>query len=220
MPKPGVVIKALAFGAQLAVILSGYVSNLSAAAKISVTPEHEDWIYALGEPIRFRVSVTDNGKALKDVAVTYTLGLEKIATSAKNSTIPEEGFVFDAGALASPGFLRCIVNARIAGKPCRGIATAAVEPEKIAPTQTEPGDFESFWENTKSELAKIPLEAERTLLPEYCTEIVNVYQVRIRTLATGPMAHRQEAHVYGILCEPKAPGKYPAVLRVPGAGVH
>ena len=64
----------------------------------------------------------------------------------------------------------------------------------------------------------MPLEPRLTLLPEACTDKVNVYHVSFRTV--GPEWTAGPARIYGILCEPKAPGKYPALLRVPGAGVR
>ncbi|MDR0351827.1 MAG: acetylxylan esterase [Opitutaceae bacterium] len=187
--------------------------------KVSVAPDRDDWLYKTGEPVRFIISVTDDGAPVKNAGINYTIGPEKMPAPAKKAVVPEGGLVVDGGSLAGPGFLRCVVNARVAGKTYKGIATAGVSPENIKPTQTEPEDFELYWKNNKAELAAIPMEAERTLLPEYCTGAVNVYHVRIRTLATGLMAHRYKARVYGIVCEPKAPGNYPAVLRVPGAGI-
>jgi cephalosporin-C deacetylase-like acetyl esterase len=47
---------------------------------------------------------------------------------------------------------------------------------------------------------------------------VNVYHVSFRTV--GPGWGTVPARIFGILCEPKAPGRYPAILRVPGAGVR
>ena len=40
-----------------------------------------------------------------------------------------------------------------------------------------------------------------------------MYEVNIQNYRIG-------SRLYGILCIPKAPGKYPAVLRVPGAGIR
>jgi cephalosporin-C deacetylase-like acetyl esterase len=194
--------------------------SLRAEIEIDVVPDHADWLYGLGESVVFLISVTDDGEPLEKVEITYSTGPEKMPADIKKAMVPASGLKISAGTMDAPGFLRCIVNARIAGKNYKGIATAGFSPEMIQPTQTEPDDFELFWESTKSELATIPMEAERTLMPEYCTDAVNVYHVRIRTLATGLMAHLYKAHVYGMLCEPKAPGKYPAVLLVPGAGVH
>jgi cephalosporin-C deacetylase len=99
----------------------------------------------------------------------------------------------------------------------RGVATAGFAPEKIQPTQTEPADFDAFWAEGLAALAAIPLEARETLLPEASTAEVNVYHVSFRTAGGGG---RTPPRVYGILSVPKAPGRYPAVLAVPGAGVR
>jgi cephalosporin-C deacetylase-like acetyl esterase len=110
------------------------------------------------------------------------------------------------------GFLRCRVSVSYDGNSYDGLATAAFSPETIQPTTTLPGDFLQFWDNAKTELAEIPLDARMTLLPERCTNKVNVYHINIQNY--------QHVRLYGILCVPKAPGKYPAILRVPGAGVR
>jgi hypothetical protein len=81
--------------------------------------------------------------------------------------------------LKTPGFLRLIAYAYVNGKQYRGLATAGFEPTKITPAVTRPQDFESFWNNAKAELAQIPLDAKMTLLPDRCTEKVNVYHVNI-----------------------------------------
>jgi cephalosporin-C deacetylase-like acetyl esterase len=57
------------------------------------------------------------------------------------------------------------------------------------------------------------MDARMTLLPERCTENVNVYHVNLQNYRIG-------TRLYGILCVPKKEGKYPALLRVPGAGVR
>jgi cephalosporin-C deacetylase-like acetyl esterase len=114
--------------------------------------------------------------------------------------------------LKTPGFMRLIAYTYVNGKQYRGLATVGFEPLKIAPTVPVPQDFESFWNGAKAELAQIPMDAKMTLLPERCTEKVNVYHVNIQNWG--------RSRLYGILCVPKAPGKYPAILRVPGAGVR
>jgi cephalosporin-C deacetylase-like acetyl esterase len=119
----------------------------------------------------------------------------------------------EAGTMTSAGFLRCIAIAEIHGKEYRNLATAGFNPNDIQPTVANPSDFDAFWTEAKTELAKIPLDAKMTLLPERCTEKVNVYQVNIQNFAVG-------TRLYGILCVPKKEGKYPALLQVPGAGVR
>ena len=115
------------------------------------------------------------------------------------------------------GFLRCIVTVEVDGKMYRGLATAGFSPETIQPTTDDPADFDTFWTQGKNDLAKIPLDAKLTLLPEYSTSAVNVYHVNLQNVGGDG---RGVSRLYGILCEPKAEGKYPAALSVPGAGVR
>jgi cephalosporin-C deacetylase-like acetyl esterase len=119
----------------------------------------------------------------------------------------------NAGTMKTPGFLRCTVTAFVEGKEYRRLATAGFSPLDIKPTVEVPTDFSQFWDNAKAEAAKIPFDTKMTLLPDRCTEKVNVYHVSIQNFQRG-------TRLYGILCVPKKEGKYPALLTVPGAGVR
>ena len=94
-----------------------------------------------------------------------------------------------------------------------GMATAAYAPEQLRPVAELPADFRDYWANTLKQARNTPLEPVMTLLPERCTMTDNVYQVSFRTKEWG-------GRFYGVLSIPKKEGKYPALLRVPGAGVR
>jgi cephalosporin-C deacetylase-like acetyl esterase len=190
----------------------------AATVQVRVAPDHRDWTYQPGETARFKVTVTADNEPIDNVSVSYKAGPEMMPAEAKTAAVPPDGLVIEGGTLTQPGFLRCIVTTEVAGRTYRGVATAAFAPEKIVPTQFEPADFDAFWKAGKDELAKIPREARLTLLPDACTDTVNVYHVSFRTV--GPIWTAVPARIYGILCEPKTPGHYPAVLKVPGAGVR
>jgi len=181
--------------------------------KVVVAPDHTNWEYKLGEPVKFTVSVLQNSNLLKNVIMRYELGPEKMPAIKKDSLEITSGtLTIESAGMKTSGFLRLIAYAYVNGKEYRGLATAGFEPRKITPTVTMPDDFDSFWNNAKNELAQIPLDARMTLLPERCTEKVNVYHVNIQNYGNS--------RLFGILCVPKATGKYPAILRVPGAGVR
>ena len=93
-----------------------------------------------------------------------------------------------------------------------------VGPEKIRPLAVEPADFDKFWQDGKDALAKVPINPQRTPFPDKTTETVNACQVSFQTVKGA--GGRGGSRLYGILTEPKAEGKYPALLRVPGAGVY
>jgi cephalosporin-C deacetylase len=190
------------------------VALRAATVRVIVAPDHRDWTYKPGEPVRFAVSVAADNEPIDGVSVIYTVGPDMFPGEEKTAALPLTGMTIDAGTMTAPGFLRCIVSTRVAGRSYRGLATAAFAPEKIVPTQVEPPDFDAFWQLGRQELAKIPIDARMTLIPDACTSTVDVYQVSLRTVGGS------SSRVYGILCEPRAPGKYPAVLQVPGAGVR
>ena len=116
----------------------------------------------------------------------------------------------DAGTMTGSSFQRIVVTTKVDGKEYRGLATAAFNPIDLKPAVEYPADFISFWDKAKADLAKIPLDARITLLPDRCTEKTNVYHVNMQNLRDGAAAVR----LYGILCIPKKPGKYPALLTV------
>ncbi|GHV67305.1 cephalosporin deacetylase [Bacteroidia bacterium] len=182
--------------------------------KVHLAPEHADWQYKPGEKVKFNVSVAKNDIQLKDVEIRYEVSEDMMPPLKKESLVLKDGkAVIDAGTLKTPGFLRCQVYAKYEGKEYGGTATAGFEPEKVQPTIGLPADFLDFWDKAKADAAKIPLDARVTLLPERCTEKVNVYHVNLQN-------YRYGTRLYGIVCVPKAPKKYPAILKVPGAGIR
>ncbi len=194
-------------------------ANLRVASiQLHIAPDHRDWTYKLGEPVKFRITVTADSTSVDNATVTYTVGPDLFPGEKKTATVPLDGLVVDAGTMNTGGFLRLKASVEIAGKTYTNSATAAFAPETIKPFQVEPADFDAYWAKGKADLAKIPMEARLTLLPDLCTDTVNVYHVNFRTL--GQEWNPTPPRIYGILCEPKAPGKYPAILKVPGAGVR
>ena len=182
--------------------------------KVMVVPDHADWTYAPGEKVKFNITVLQSGNALKNAMVKYEIGPEKMDPVKKDSLLVANGtLTVDGGTMKEAGFLRCIATAIFNNKNYRGLATAAFSPLQIVPTIANPPDFSNFWEQAKSELAKIPIDARMTLMPERCTENVNVYHVNLQN-------YRLNTRLYGILCVPKKEGKYPAILHVPGAGAR
>jgi len=188
-----------------------------ATVQLRVAPDHRDWSYKLGETAKFRIMVTADNTPVDNASVTYSVGPELMPTAQKTAPVPLDGLVVDGGTLKEGGFIRLKASVELAGKTYYGNATAAFAPESIKPYQTDPADFDAFWQKGKDDLAQVPLEAKVTLLPEACTDTVNVYHVGIRTVGRSWSG---AGRVYGILTEPKAPGRYPAILMVPGAGVR
>jgi cephalosporin-C deacetylase len=180
---------------------------------VLVAPDHADWTYQIGEKAKFTVTVLKDGNPLNGIKVDIQVGPEKMDADLKKNFTLTTGKQLVEGEMKTPGFLRCIATTLIDGKLYRGLATVGYNPAAIKPTTDSPVDFVAFWDKAKDDLAKIPLDLKLTLVQEKCTEKVNVYHMSVQNYRLG-------ARLYGMLCVPKKPGKYPAELIVPGAGIR
>jgi cephalosporin-C deacetylase-like acetyl esterase len=184
---------------------------------VAVTPDRPDWTYAPGDAVRFAVDVRRDGHPVAGTSVRYAFGPEMLPpTTDGTATVGAVPLVIAAGTMTSPGFLRLVATAEVDGRSYRGVGTAGFAPESIAPTQIDPADFTAFWDAERARLAALPIDARWTLLPDYGSALADCWQVNLQNVGLTDGASR----LYGILCMPKAAGKYPALLSVPGAGVR
>lgn len=181
--------------------------------RVLVSPDHPDWVYRPDETCTFTVRVLKAQNPLSDVEVDYELGPEMYPVEKKSGLRLKDGHLTLRSSLTQPGFLRCKVKAHVDGRTYEGLATAAYAPDRLQPLAQLPADFGDYWSNLLAEARRTPLDPRMTLLPERCTDTDNVYHVSFRTHAWG-------GRFYGILSIPKQEGRYPALLRVPGAGVR
>ena len=196
------------------VSVTGFSQPSQQMVNIVLAPDHADWTYKVGEKVKFSVQVFEHGNLLHDVPITYEIEPERMEPVKRDSVVLRNGqLTIDGGTMKQPGFLRCIVKVTFEGKTYRNLATAGFEPQHIQPAAKLPSDFLQFWDSAKNDLAEIPMDATMTLMPDRCTDKVNVYHVNLQNYPEG-------ARLYGILCVPKKEGKYPALLEVPGAGVR
>ena len=179
---------------------------------VTVEPDHQDWNYQVGETAAFTVEVRRSGTLVSGVSIDYAAGPEMYQDVKKSLTL-KEGTLKLTGKMSQPGFYRVDVTAHVDGKDYRGACAASFSPEKLQPSTVMPADFREFWENAIKEARYTALEPTKRLLPERCTKDVNVYEVSFQNV-------RWNSRTYGILCVPVKEGRYPALLRVPGAGVR
>lgn len=181
--------------------------------QVNVVPDHQDWTYKVGETATFRISVTKSATPLAGAVIDYEAGPEMYQDVKKTAVVLKDGTLTVKGKMTKPGFYRVDVKTTIGGKEYKGACAAAFSPEQLKPTTVNPADFDQFWQNAISEARHTDLNPTKRLLPERCSKDVNVYEVSFQNVRWG-------SRTYGILCEPVKPGKYPALLRVPGAGVR
>ena len=182
--------------------------------QVLVTPDHTNWLYQPGEKVKFKVAVLKCNIPQDHLEVRYEISEDMMKPhQTGKQPLKNEKLEINAGTMKKEGFLRCRAFVSYQGREYEGVATVGFDPEKLQPTTPLPADFLEFWKSTKEAAEKWALEPIMTLLPEKCTDKVNVYHV---SFANNDYASR----MYGILCVPKAPGKYPAILKVPGAGIR
>ena len=120
-------------------VLMSALGSLSLSAQIrgynivvSVTPDHQDWNYRVGEKANFTVNVRKSGTLLSNVKVDYEAGPVMFPDVKKSITL-KDGTMKWSGALNKPGFYRLKVIAHVDGKNYEGLCTAGFSPEKIQP---------------------------------------------------------------------------------------
>lgn len=180
---------------------------------VTVTPDHKDWTYKVGEKIEYTVCVLKSGTLLDNAKISYEMGPDMYPDVKKEMTL-KSGTTKISGKMNKPGFYNLkVTTITTNGKSVEGWCCVAVSPEKIQPTAQCPKDFDDFWKKAIEEARWTALESHLEFLPERSTPEVNTYHVSFHNDRWG-------RRVYGILNVPTKPGKYPAILKVPGAGVR
>ena len=189
--------------------------------RVDVVPDHQDWRYEVGQTAQFKIMITRENTLLNNVTIDYEAGPEMYPEVKKQGVVLKDGTLTLKGKMSKPGFYRVDVKTTIDGKEYKGACAAAFSPELLQPTTVMPQDFSDYWQNAIREARQVPLNPTKRLLPERCTNEVNVYEVSFQNM-------QWNFRTYGILCVPvekdngkaDGAGKYPALLRVPGAGVR
>lgn len=181
--------------------------------RLQLTSTHHERTAELGEKVSFFASlVLDPGcRPVFDGEVRYKLvknGGEVVDSGTYNSGSYTAAVRFSSD---EPSFFRCMFEGYRGGEKVAEAAIGAiVAPGLLRPSLPVPEDFDAFWRAEIEELGKIPANVRMTEV-ERCDSIC-VYDVQ------GDCVGGQG--VSGILARPSAPGKYPAILQLHGAGVR
>ena len=171
----------------------------SPAAPITLTPYEPSGIYAVGEPVGWKVAVNAGSPRTGD----YTFTARKNALD-----VVKTGHLDLASGTASievtlnePAMLYVEVSQSGSGTPI--IVGAAVAPEKLPPSTPRPSDFDSFWKSNIERLQAIP--ANPVLTPGASDQPGVEY-------ATVTMDHINGTHVHGQVARPARAGKFPGLV--------
>ena len=202
------------FACACCLLAVGQRNNQKDYVTVMFVPDHADWTYEVGETVRIDVSVRKHYVAIPDLDITYEWGMEQHEPRETGTLNTGKGVrTLVLKGASEPGFMTCKVTAEVDGRVYSNYINVGFEPQKIEPTAQLPSDFQAFWEKAVADARETPLESMMTLQPDLCTPFADVYHVRFQNTKPG-------TYLYGMLSVPKKEGFFPAVLRVPGAGVR
>lgn len=190
-----------------AVLLLGAAAWLAHGQELSLTPDQGRTTYRPGDKARWQVEV--KGSTATEAA--YTLKRGGLTELAKGR-IPLVGGKGQVEAvLAEPGWF--LVEATIPGtnQPVNALGGALVSPEKLAPAQPRPEDFDAFWDGQIKALAAVPAAPELTRV-DLGKPDLEYFKIT--------MNHLNGWHIRGQLARPSRGEKFPAMLIVQWAGVY
>lgn len=188
------------------------LSAQSSQLQLLLVPNHDDGLYKAGEQVKMKIIATRCGMPLNNVEISYEVSEDLMDAHIKKTVKPAGNEIaINVGTMKSPGFLRVKAKVEKDGKKASAMSTVGFDVEKLQPTVSIPDDFDEFWNKNLEKLRKQELRPEMTLLPERCTKKVDVYHISYSNINGSRM--------YGMLTVPKGEGKYPAIVRFPGAGI-
>ena len=212
------VLTATSYDGIFPLLLSAAPSRTPAHYGFTITADRANCRYAPGEEATFTVKcrLGKDGGAGGEVEVW----LDDFGTGVqlKRKVDPaKENPIVVRGKLDRPGFLR-VVARNLGVEPTlfgegKGSAVYSVgyAPERIVQAVPRPADFVSYWRGEQARLEReVPLDPKVEKVGARSKGAFNFYLISFATF--------HGKRVYGALTEPKAPGKYPFLLTVPGAG--
>ena len=191
-----------------------HAGRVTDVVELKIAPTSGTWTTDVGNNVAFKIMLTESNIGVDGATIEYEIGEDLMEPTMKGKVTTKNGSAtVKGGTMKRPGFLRCKAKCVVDGNNYSAMGTIGFSPERIAPTTQYPADFMDYWNGVIEKSRRAELDPVMTLLPEKCTKTVNVYQV---SYCVGSARTR----FYGMLAMPKAPGKYPAMVQYPGAGVY
>ncbi|MGI6543250.1 MAG: acetylxylan esterase [Limnochordia bacterium] len=177
-----------------------------------VTPDRPDHLYGVGEPITFRIQVTQGNVPIDGLSVNWTLKKDGNKPLASGVAVTEKGAALVTTTFDEPGFLQLQADFSLGGQALTTVAGVGIDPLEIKPSLPVPDDFDEFWDEKKALLAQVPVRAQVKQINSG-SATTNAYDVQVDALG---------APVSGYLVLPKnaQPKSLPAIITLHGAGVN
>lgn len=143
------------------------------------------------------------------VQVVSDFGANKVDYE-KSLVVPAKGSVSAEVVLngVEPGFYKAYLTFDGLLAYERAMFGFGYEPEQIVSPPDPAFDFERYWQDARAELAAVKPRYNVTRVDSLCTPARNVFLVEMHSLG--------DVRIRGWYSVPSKPGKYPAVMQVPG----
>lgn len=177
------------------------------------TPSNANWLYALNQEAAVTVSLYEYGLLQEGAEIRYNVGPELMPSESQGTVVLKGGeAVISLGTMSQPGFRDCQLKAVLNGHEYKHHIKVGFAPDQLTPYTQSPEDFKDFWTQAKQDAAQCPLEVTREFVPDYSSDQVDCYLVKLQ-------AYKKGQYVYGYLTLPKREGRFPVVFSPPGAGI-
>ena len=176
-------------------------------------PDHADWLYRTGEDATVEIQFYKYGIP-RDCTVSYEISDDLLEADRSGKISLKGGRAkFNMGTRKTPGFRDLQLSTEVDGVKYQHHIKLGFSVEKIEPFTREPKDFMDFWQKNIAEAEKFPLTYTKELAPEYCTDKIDCWLVKL-------MLNSSQS-IYGYLFYPKnaQKGSCPVVFCPPGAGI-
>lgn len=180
--------------------------------QILIIPDSHDALYSCGDNATAKIMVLHQGVVMQDAKVKYNISKDLMDPHKEGEIKLKDGeATLKLGTMKEPGYLRVRGYVTVDGKKYSAMSTVGFSPDKLKPTVQFPKDFAEFWGKNLKTLENVSLKPQMELMEEKSTKDVLVYHISYGNINGSKM--------YGMLTMPAKEGKYPAILRFPGAGI-
>jgi len=187
-----------------------FLTGQCLAQEIIAIPRNASGVYAVGEPIEWRVSVKNAGAA-PVTQVRYVLKEGGLTVVKKGALDVSAGAAVLRTKLDAPQSLLVELVAKVGSKETKSLVGAVAAPEQIPVSAPRPAGFDAFWDKQIEQLKAIPLKAA-VASGDSGKSGVDYFKVTLDNI--------RGSHVYGQLARPHRRGKFPAMLLLQYAGIY
>ncbi len=210
--KPLQMIKQLIYFVLLVPALTSPIDSYPQTSEdfsVQITPENGNYLYRTGETAVLDVKVP---AAIASTArIRYRLSRNGVRTLTEGMLDLEEGKGNIKATLEEPGFLRCDISCIAGNDTVYATCGCGFSVENILPGGKLPDDFDRFWREARTELLRIPIDAQLEEVEAVDPGDAKRFKVSL--------ANVNGSRVYGWLHLPEGNGPFPTILSIPGSGV-